>query len=61
MAIDERRAEEIAFYTKNREDMYRKLQKLWDRVDLHDFRYYTEQLTCKLEGVIEVQGLATIN
>jgi hypothetical protein len=51
----------LLYIPKNREDMYRELQKLWDRVDPRDFQYYTEQLTCKLEDIIEVQGLATIN
>ncbi len=32
-----------------------------DQVDPRDFRHYTEQLTCKLEDVIEVQRIATIN
>jgi hypothetical protein len=31
------------------------------RVDPRDFQHYTEQLTCKIEDVIEVGGLATIN
>jgi len=44
----------LPYVPKNREDMCRELQKLWDQVDPHDFWHYTEQLTCKLEDVIEV-------
>jgi hypothetical protein len=51
----------LPYVLKNKEDMYKELQKLWDQVDPRDFRHYTEQLTCKIEDVIEVQGLATIN
>ena len=51
----------VPYVPKNREDMCRELQKLWDQVDPRDFRHYTEQLTYKLEDVIEVRGLATIN
>ena len=46
---------------KNREDICREIQKLWDQVDPRDFRHYTEQLACKIEDVIEVRGLATIH
>ena len=51
----------LLYVLKNREDICRELQALWDRVDPRDFRHYTEQLTCKLEDVIKVRGLATIN
>jgi hypothetical protein len=51
----------LPYVPKNREDICRELQRLWDRVDPRDFRHYTEQLTCKLKDVIEVNGLATIN
>ena len=51
----------LPYVPKNKEDMCRELQKLWDQVDPCDFRPYIEQLTCKLEDVIEVRGLATIN
>ena len=47
--------------SKNKECLIRKIQKLWNQIDPHDYHHYTEQLTCKLEDVIEVQGLATIN
>src|SRR5438045_8783363 len=50
----------LPYVPKNREDMCRELQKLWDQVDPHDFRHYTSQLTCKIEDVIEVHGLDTI-
>ena len=51
----------LPFVPKNREDMYREIQQFWDQVDLCDFWHYTEQLTCKIEDVIEVRGLATIH
>jgi hypothetical protein len=51
----------LLYIPKNREDIYRGLYKLWDQVDLYNFRYYTEQLTCKIEDVIAVYRLATIN
>jgi hypothetical protein len=46
---------------KNKEDLCRELQKLWDQIDPRDFRHYTEQLTCKIEDVIKYKGFATIN
>ena len=51
----------LLYVPRSREDLKAELQKLWDQVDPRDFRHYTEQLTCKLEDVIEVRGLATIN
>ena len=51
----------LPYVSKNREDMCKELQKLWDQVEPRDFRHYTEQLTCKIEDVIAVCGLATIN
>ena len=48
-------------YQNNKEDLKVELQRLWDQVDPRDFRHYTKQLTCKLEDIIEVHGLATIN
>ena len=51
----------LPYVPRSKEDLKAELQKLWDHVDLRDFRHYTEQLTCKLEDVIEVRGLATIN
>jgi hypothetical protein len=51
----------LPYVPKNRADLSKELQKLWDQVDPRDFRYYTEQLTCKLEDVIKVRGIATVN
>ena len=50
----------LGYVPKSKEDLKRELQKLWDQVDPRDFRHYTEQLTCKIEDVITVRGLATI-
>ncbi|KUJ14281.1 uncharacterized protein LY89DRAFT_564945, partial [Mollisia scopiformis] len=49
----------LDYVPKNKVDLKRELQKLWDRVDPRDFRYYTEQLTCKIEDVIKYKGMAT--
>jgi hypothetical protein len=43
------------------EDMKEVLQELWSEVDLTEWRYLTERLTCKLEDVIESKGMATIH
>ena len=43
------------------EQLKRVLQDLWDRVRPEDYRRYTERLTCKLEDVIKVKGMATIH
>ena len=43
------------------EDLKKEVQALWDRVDPKDIRRYTERLTCKLEDVIEVKGMATMH
>jgi hypothetical protein len=51
----------LAFVPKNKEDLCRELQRLWDEVDPVKFRHYTEQLIYKVEDVIEVRGLATVN
>ena len=51
----------LPYVPKSREDLKAELQKLWDQVDPRDFQHYTKQLTCKIEDVIEVRGLATIN
>jgi transposase len=37
------------------------LQELWDQVEPENWRYLNERLTCKLEDVIEVKGMATIH
>ena len=46
---------------KNKEDLRKELQLLWDKVDPRDFRRYIERLTCKIEDIIEYRGMATIN
>jgi hypothetical protein len=51
----------LSYILKNKKCLIREIQRLWDQVDLYDYCCYTEQLTCKIEDVIEVQGLATIN
>jgi hypothetical protein len=51
----------LLYVPKNRADLSRELQKLWDQVDPRDFCYYTEQLTCKLEDVIKVRRIAIVN
>ena len=43
------------------EDMKEVLQELWNEVDLKDWRYLTERLTCKLEDVIDSKGIATVH
>ncbi len=51
----------LPYVPKSNEDLCWELQKLWDQVDSRDFQHYTEQLTCKLEDIIAVHGLAIIN
>jgi hypothetical protein len=51
----------LLYIPKNKEDIYKELQKLWDRVDLCNFRYYIEQLICKIEDIIAIHRLAIIN
>jgi hypothetical protein len=43
------------------EDLKEVLQELWSEVDLKEWRYLIYRLTCKLEYVIEVKGIATIH
>jgi transposase len=43
------------------EDLKKVLQELWDQVRPEDYRHYIAQLTCKLEDVIKVKGMATIH
>jgi len=45
----------------SKHELVREIQRLWDQVNLCDYRVYTERLTCKLEDVIEVEGLTTIH
>jgi hypothetical protein len=51
----------LPFVPTSKEELIREIQRLWDQMDPRDFRHYTERLTCKLEDVIEVRGLATIH
>lgn len=51
----------MPYKPRTKEALMEAIQKLWDQVDPHDYRHYTEQLTCKIEDVIHVRGLATIN
>ena len=51
----------LPYVPKNKECLIGEIQKLWDQVDPRDYRHYTEQLTCKLENIIKVRELATIN
>jgi hypothetical protein len=51
----------LPFIPTSKEALYREIQRLWDQVDPRDYRPYTERLTCKLEDVIAVRGLATIH
>ena len=51
----------LGYIPKSIEDLKKELQKLWDQVDLYNFYHFTEQLTCKIEDVIAVCGLATIH
>jgi hypothetical protein len=50
----------LGYMPKSIKDLKKELQKLWDWVDPRDFWHYTKQLTCKLEDVIAVRGLAII-
>ena len=43
------------------EDMREVLQELWNEVNLKEWRYLTERITCKIEDVIESKGMATIH
>ena len=51
----------LPFVPTSVDSLKEEIQKLWDRVDPRDYRQYTERLTCKLEDVITVKGLATIH
>ena len=50
----------LPFVPTSKEELVREIQRLWDQVNPRDFRKYTERLTCKLEDIISVKGLATI-
>jgi len=51
----------MPYKPRTKEGLMEVIQKLWDQVNPRDYRHYTEQLTCKIEDVIKVRGLATIN
>ena len=51
----------LPFVPTTIEELKREIQRLWDQVDSRDFRQYAERLTCKIEDVISVRGLATIH
>jgi hypothetical protein len=51
----------LPYVPKSKEDLRRELQKLRDGIDPRDFRPYIKRLTCKIENVIKVRGLATIH
>ena len=51
----------IAYKPRTNEALRVVIQELWDKVDPVDFRPYIERLTVKIEDVILVRGMATIN
>ncbi len=51
----------LPFVPTSKEELVKEIQKLWDQVDPHDLRRYTERLTCKLEDIISAKGLATFH
>ena len=51
----------LPFVPTSKEVLCKEIQRLWEQVDPRDYRRYTERLTCKLEDVIAVRGLATIH
>jgi hypothetical protein len=51
----------LPFVPTSKAELVREIRRLWDQVDPRDFRVYTERLTCKLEDVIDVKGMATIH
>lgn len=51
----------MPYKPRTKEHLIEVLQGLWDHVNPMDYRRYTERLTCKLEDVIKVRGLATIH
>jgi hypothetical protein len=50
----------LPFVPTSKEELKREIQRLWDLVDPRDYRAYTARLTCKLEDLIHIKGLATI-
>lgn len=51
----------LPFVPTSVDQLKREIQRLWDQVDPRDYRPYVERLTCKLEDVISLKGLATIH
>jgi transposase len=51
----------LPFVPTTKEELKRQIQRLWDMVDPRDYRRYTKRLTCKLEDLIAVRGLAIIH
>ena len=51
----------LEFVPKTKEDIKEALRELQKEVKPEDWRYLTEQFTCKLEDVIKTKGMATIH
>ena len=51
----------LPFILTSKEELVREIQRLWDQVDLRNFRKYTKRLTYKLEDVISIKGLVIIH
>ena len=51
----------LPFVPTSVDQLKREIQRLWDQVNPHDYQPYVERLTCKLEDVISLKGLATIH
>jgi transposase len=51
----------MPYKPRTKEHLIEVLQELWKKVNPRDYRVYTERLTCKLEDIIKVRGLATIH
>jgi hypothetical protein len=43
------------------EDMREVLQELWHEVKPEEWRYLTHRLTCKIEDVLDAQGMQTVH
>jgi hypothetical protein len=51
----------LPFVPTSKEELKVEIQRLWERVDLRNYRVYTKRLTCKLEDLIEVKEIDTIH
>jgi len=51
----------LLFVPTSKAELVREIQRLWGEVDPRDYRRYTKILTYKIEDLIDVKGLATIN